>query len=338
MTRVVARAPGRVNLIGDHTDYTGGLVLPMAVDLSTEVTLDRGGDRLRLVSADDPAPADVPVRCAHPSAVDPPWARYVAAASSMVPGAVGGTGTVRTTIPVGAGLASSAALTVATALAVGHPHGALSLARLCQEAERRASGVRCGIMDPLVSAAGVEDHALLLDCRSLTWDAVRLPAGLAVLVVHSGERRSLSFTAYGRRRAQCEAAERVIGPLRDADAAGVAAIADAEIRARARHVVSENARVTEFAAALAGGDVRAAGALMVDSHRSLRDDFGVSTVVLDELVERLVAQAGVHGARLTGAGFGGCVVALADQGVESTVGARSWSVHASRGASLLDAA
>ena len=334
--KVIARAPGRVNLIGDHTDHTGGLVLPMAIDRWTELELEPGVPWIELVSADEDEPAFLPLDEPHdPSTVQPPWARYVAGVVDVVRPEVGGVGFVRTDIPIGAGLSSSAALEVAVALALGFTGTPLELATACQRAEQIASGVPCGIMDQLASAAGVEGSALLIDCTTLSVTPVAVPEGVDVVVVDSGTRRQLTTSFYGVRRAQCEEAEVLIGPLRSASLDDVAAIGHDDLRARARHVVSENARVQSFADALAAGDVATAGRLMLESHASLRDDFDVSTRVLDDLVEALVAAPGVHGARLTGAGFGGCVVALVDAGAPPIeVGAAAWPVRASAGASV----
>lgn len=332
MTTVRAVAPGRVNLVGDHTDHAGGLVLPMAIDRWTVVEGRRGGDEVRLVSAADPAPAVVPLRPGDPAAVEPPWARYVAGVVAEVAPAEGFVGTVASTVPVGAGLSSSAALEVAVALAVGDPGPPVDLARRCQRAEQLASGVPCGIMDQLTSAAGVAGCLLRIDCTTLDVRPVPLPPGLAVVVVHSGESRRLAGSAYAERRAQCEAAAAAVGPLRDATVPDLAAVPDPVVRRRARHVVTENARVDEVVAALAAGDGAAAGQAMAASHASLRDDFDVSTPALDALVERLLATPGVLGARLTGAGFGGCAVALVEADAASHVG--GWPVRPVAGASV----
>ena len=329
-----AVAPGRVNLIGDHTDHTGGLVLPIAVDLATTVVGRRGGRRVVLRSDDEPEPAVVDLDGVDAATVTPPWARYVAGVVAELRPEQGFEGRVSTTLPIGGGMSSSAALEVAVALALDAPDSEpVALARLCQRAEQRAVGVPCGPMDQLASAAGRAGHALLIDCHDLTIEAVAMPEGLEVVVVDSGQPRSLAGSAYAERTAECASAEAVIGPLRRARAGDEAAIADRTIAARARHVISENERVRVAAAALAEGDVSVLGAAMRASHTSLRDDFAVSIAVLDDLVGRLDATSGVHGARLTGAGFGGCVVALAEPGVLARWGPeRSWAVQAADGA------
>ena len=334
--KVVARAPGRVNLIGDHTDYTGGLVLPMAIDRVTEVELARGVPWIELVSADEDEPAILHLDDPRdPATVRPPWARYVAGVVDVLRPESGGVGYVRTDVPIGAGLSSSAALEVALALALGFEGTPLELATLCQQAEQVASGVPCGIMDQLTSAAGVEGSALLIDCTTLAVTPVPIPEAVAVVVVDSGTRRQLTTSFYGVRRAQCEEAEVLIGPLRQATLDDVEGIGHDDLRARARHVVSENGRVRDFARALGAGDLSAAGALMFESHASLRDDFDVSTPALDDLVEALAEWPGVHGARLTGAGFGGCAVALVDAGAPPIeLGTAAWTVRPSAGASL----
>jgi galactokinase len=319
--------------MGDHTDYTGGLVLPMAIAWSTTVRIERGGPVLRLASSVEPEPAVVDVRRpATPSEAQPPWARYVAGVVAVVRPRRGGVGTVGTQIPVGAGLSSSAALEVALALALGFRGTPVEVAAACQRAEHLASGVPSGIMDQLVSAGAVEGHALLIDCTSLDVEAVPMPAGVDVVVLDSGQRRALVSSPYAERRRQCEAAARILGPLPLATEDAVAAIDDGVLRRRARHVVTENARVRAFAAALRAGDLRTAGALMLESHASLRDDFEVSTPALDDLVAVVRDQPGVFGARLTGAGFGGCVVALAEPG--AGLGMPGWRFRPAGGATV----
>ena len=316
MSWVRAHAPGRVNLIGDHTDYTGGLVLPMAIDRGTTVELDRIGEWVVLLSSDQPEPAVVDLGVAFPQRVEPAWARYVAGVVAELRPEVGGAGTVRTTLPVGAGLSSSAALEVSVALALGFEGSPTELALACQRAEQASSGVPSGVMDQLASAAGVEGAALLIDCSSLDLTPVALPGDVEVVVVHSGQSRTLAGSGYAERRAQCEAAEALIGPLRTATLEAAEAIEDPVLRRRARHVVTENARVRAVAAALPAGDLAAVGEAMAESHASLRDDFEVSTPVVDALVERLAAAPGVVGARMTGGGFGGAVVVLVRPGTD----------------------
>jgi galactokinase len=330
--RVVVRAPGRVNLIGGHTDYAGGPVVPMAIDLGTTIVGQRGHERVVLVSRDEAKPAEVPLDVADPAAVEPPWARYVAGVVAELQPTTGFIGEVSTTIPIGTGLSSSAALEVAVALAlIGDDRiDRTQVALACQRAEHRAAGVPCGIMDQLTSLRGVEGHALLLDCTTLDVTPVRIPDEVAVIVIDSGERRELSGVGYKERRAEVERAGELIGPLPTASLDAVDSIDDPVVRKRARHVVSEIARVRAFVDALSGGEVASAGALMTESHVSLRDDHEVTTRRLDDLVDRLVATPGVHGARLTGGGWGGCVVALADEGVPHD----GWRVRPSAGASV----
>jgi len=305
------RAPGRVNLIGDHTDYNEGFVLPVAIDLECVVRAKRRNDatvNVRWHEADD--------RSA--SYVD----GVVLALDRRGRPAIGIDAEVASTVPVGSGLSSSAALEVALALALCDATGfelpQAELALACQEAEQLATGVPCGVMDQLASLAGRAGCALLIDCRSLEVEPIPIPASLELVVVHSGLPRTLAGSAYAERRASCE---RAAGEL------GLAALRDATVEQvandpRARHVVSENARVLRAAAMLRAGDGGALGRLLHESHASLRDDFEVSTPELDVLAEALES-AGALGARLTGAGFGGCVVALADRGSAETIAARA---------------
>lgn len=334
--RLTATAPGRVNLIGDHVDYAGGFVLPVAVDLATTVTGERGGDEVVLTSASEAEQAVVPIDVEDPAAIRPGWARYVAGVVAELRPREGFVGEVRSTLPAGAGLSSSAALEVAVALALGAPaEDPVALARLCQQAEQRATGVPCGIMDQLTSAAGVARHALLIDCDSLTVEPVPVPDRAEIVVVHSGEERALASSAYGTRRAEVEVAEVEVGPLREAVVDELSTIADPVARRRARHVVTEIDRVRSAAAALASANLEWFGELMVASHASLRDDFAVSTPALDRLVDQLMATPGVWGARLTGAGFGGCVVAVCEPGaVDLGRFEQAWKVVASAGARL----
>lgn len=332
--RRTAVAPGRVNLIGEHTDTSDGLVLPLAIDLATTVTGTVGGDRVVLSSVDEDETADLPLVIHDPASVQPPWARYVAGVIAELAPTEGFVGRVATALPVGAGLSSSAALEVAVALALGHDGGAHALARLAQRAEQRASGVPCGIMDQLASAAGVAGHALLIDCHDLSVRPVAIPESVEIRVVHSGQQRRLAGSAYAERRASVEAAQDQLGPLRLLrDIAAIEHLDDPVLRRRARHVITENERVRTVAAALPAGDLQAVGRAMAESHASLRDDFEVSTPILDALVARLVATDGVHGVRLTGAGFGGCVVAITEPGALD----EGWLVRPADGARVAEA-
>jgi len=330
--RVLARAPGRVNLIGDHTDYTGGLVVPMAIDRETIVEGFRTGHEIMLTSRNEKGAVTVPLDVTDPMATRPEWGRYVAGVVATLRPTVGFHGAVTSDLPIGAGLSSSASLELAVALALGAPVAdSIALAQLCQAAEHAAVGVPSGIMDQLVVAAGVEDHALVIDCDTLTFEPVPIPTGLEVTVVHSGASRALATSAYAERVGQCAEAEAQIGSLRHADRRAADEIVDPVVRARARHVVTENARAVAFVEALRSDDLDTAGRLMVESHHSLRDDYEVSTAKLDTIVDELLDTQGVFGARLTGAGFGGCVVAIGRPG--ALVG-RGWTVRAAHGASV----
>ena len=332
---VLARAPGRVNLLGDYTDHVGGLVLPLAIDRQIEVELHRGVPWVELVSADEDDGAVVFLDDPYePATVQPSWARYVAGAAAVVHPEVGGRGFVRTTLPTGVGLGSSAALTVAVALALGFDGTPLDLALACQQAEQLATGLPVGVMSALASAAGVAGHAVLVDCTTFDVEPVPIPGGMQLVVVDSGERPTALTSFAGVRRAQCEEAAALVGSLRTATLDEVAGIAHDDLRRRARHVVSENGRVTAFVDALRAGSLVDAGELLVESHASMRDDLDVSTAVMDELVAALAATPGVYGARIMGAGFGGCALALCDDGVTIDAGEEAWPVVASDGASV----
>ena len=306
------QSPGRVNLIGDHTDYTGGLVLPMAIDRYTVIRGRRCESFVSLTSQDEPEPVKFSLPMREPENVLPIWGRYVAGvAAEMRDSASGFTGEISCTIPIGAGLSSSAALEVATALALGDNSSATARAQLCQRAEFRAVGVPCGIMDQLTVTSAIRDHALLIDCHELSVMPIKLPTDVSVIVQFIAERK-LSASAYSDRVAQCGAAEKIVGPLRLATESSISAISDDVVRRRARHVVRENNRVREFASSLVHGDLKSAGQLMIESHNSLRDDFETSTPQMDSAVEQACSQPGVFGARMTGGGFGGCIVILAD--------------------------
>lgn len=287
-------APARVNLIGEHTDYSGGLVLPVAIDLGTTVVwqpLD-ALVRLRSLAFDGVVEIDL-----DGGGVTDGWGRYAAAVVGLLhergrPG-VGIEGTVSSTVPIGSGLSSSAALTVSVALALCRAASfaidPLELAHLMQEAERRAAGVPCGLMDPACVLLARRGHALLLDCGTEEYRHVRLPAGIAIVVIDSGVRHALEDSGYAERRAEVERGD----------------------PRRMRHIVSENERVVRVVSALEAGDVDALGPLFRAGHDSLRDDFEVSTPELDLLVD-LAYEQGAIAARMTGGGFGGSIVVLAD--------------------------
>ena len=336
----VTRAPGRVNLIGDHTDYMGGLVLPMAVQLSTTITSAAGepkvggsGGAQRLVMRSDrlDGVVDLELPVHDPSSVTPSWGRYVAGIAAALGTTSGLDAVVSSDLPIGGGLSSSSSLAVATALALGASGTPLEIAHLCRDAEEAATGVPCGIMDQLAIAGGAAGHALLIDCATEAVSPIRVPDDAHVWVLDSGQARELAGSEYATRRAQAEAAAAIVGPLPHASMADIEVLDDPVVRSRARHVRTECDRVRGFAAALGADDLVRAGQLMVESHRSLRDDYEVSTEALDTLVDRLLGIDGVFGARLTGAGFGGCVVALARPGV-TLDGIRVW---ASAGAAIV---
>lgn len=323
--------PGRVNLIGDHTDYNEGVALPMAIGLGVTVTFEPdGGDQLRVTS--EAFPGEQAVIELHPesatlSVLEPAWSRPIAALASLARPEQGGGIHIVATLPRGAGLASSAALCVALAELFGVEGSPEVVGRLCQEAERR-TGVPVGPMDPLVCAGARKGHALWIDFATLGTRKVPVPADAVFAVIDSEERRDLRRSPYAARVAECEAAAAVVGPLGRASLADLSGLRDSLLRRRARHVVTECARVGSFTEALAGSDLVAAGTLMDESHRSLAEDFAVSTPQVDALVGALRDRSGVLGVRITGAGFGGCVVALARPGAldPERLGRPAWLV------------
>jgi galactokinase len=331
---ITAFAPGRVNIIGDHTDYTGGLCLPMAIHLGTTISGERSGQTVSLVSADEPSPARVPIHVEDPTVLEPFWARYVGGVVGVIKPRTGFVGEVTTTVPIGAGLSSSAAFEVALALALGFEGSPLDMARACQRAENLATGVPTGILDQLASAGGVVGHALMMDCHELSVSPVPWPDDVEVVVVHSGQERTLAASGYAQRVRECAAAEAIVGPLRLATLGSLDDIEDAVILRRARHVVTENERVRAFARALSIGDSEALGHFMNEGHRSLAADYEVSTPMVEATVARLMEIPGVLGVRMTGGGFGGCVVALCRPGALAGLG-EGWVVKPGPGAHLL---
>lgn len=319
----IARAPGRVNLIGEHTDYNDGFVLPMAIDRAVWIALRPRADRwvhVRSLDLDEDVRFDL-------DALDhaDDWSEYlrgVAWALQQAGYALHGwEGVLTGDVPRGAGLSSSAAVELAAVRAFqavsGFAWDAAAMARLGQRAENGWVGVNCGIMDQMISAAGVAGHALLIDCRTLAATPAPLPSGVAVVVLDTATRRGLVASAYNERRQQCEAAAAAFGvpALRDVDEQRFAAEGvwlDPLTRRRAAHVVSENARTLAAVKAMRRGDAAALGRLMNASHLSLRDDFAVSNRELDVMVDCAQAGPGCYGARMTGAGFGGCALALVE--------------------------
>jgi galactokinase len=329
--RAVVAAPGRVNLIGEHLDYNEGHVLPVAIDRSIMVAFaPRPDGRVRLHSVDfeQESAFDLEDIQRDPEA---PWSDYVRGVAWALRGAGHGVSgldaAIQGDVPVGAGLSSSAALEVAALGAFeagsGFQLDRRDLALLGQRAENGFVGVACGIMDQMAAALSRAGHALLIDCRSLQYEAVPLPlAAVRLVVADSGVRRSLLDSQYNLRRQECQRAaellaaaitDRPVTALRDVQPEDLARHGDAlppKLLKRARHVVEEERRVLLGVEVLRAGDVEAFGEMLDASHRSLRDDYEVSSPELDLLVELAWAQPGVLGSRLTGAGFGGCTVSL----------------------------
>ncbi len=325
---VIVQAPGRVNLIGEHTDYNDGFVLPMTLSLATYVALRKTDDEaghLYALNVDETLVQPIGER----PVVASGWGVYVGGVMHLLDQKIGLPGGFEAVmygeVPIGSGLSSSAALEVAMLLGLqtlfGFAIDPVRAALLCQQVEHEYAGVQCGIMDQFAARLGRRDHALFLDCRSLAYEHVPMYLGEAcILVVDSKAPRDLASSAYNARRAACEAGVAVL------QKAGVAATELRDVTVdvlhahreqlsytayqRCLHVVTENARVEQAVAALRAGDVATLGALMNASHTSLRDDYEVSSPPLDLLVKTAQACDGVWGARLTGAGFGGCIVVL----------------------------
>ncbi len=320
----IVRAPGRVNLIGEHTDYNDGFVFPLAIERAAWIALRPRADRqVRVVSIDMGEVRQFALDDLRRPA-DVAWSEYLAGVAWSLSergyALHGWEGVVAGDVPIGAGLSSSAALELAAARAFycvsGFEWDAAAMALACQAAENQWLGVNCGIMDQMISACGRRDRALLIDCRSLERTVAPLPAGTAVVILDTNTRRGLVDSEYNARRSQCEAAARRFGvaALRDVSEATFLRRArelDGQSRKRARHVISENGRTLQALDAMKAGDAAALGRLMRASHRSLRDDFEVSSPALDAIVDCANAEAACYGARMTGAGFGGCAVALA---------------------------
>ncbi len=324
------KAPGRVNLIGEHTDYNGGFALPMAIDRHVVLALrPRNDRRVTIYSLEFDSTLEFSLDA--PAKRNTGWDAYVQGLAWALNcdgyDLHGWDGVVWGDLPMGAGLSSSAALEMAVARAFSAVGGfawePAAMARAGQRTENEWVGVDCGIMDQLVCAGGVSGHALLIDCRALTFDPVPMPANTAVVILDTGTRRGLVDSAYNERRQQCESAVHYfkVDALRDVTAEMLgdpSGELDQVVRQRARHVVTENARTLEAAAALEAQDARAFGGLMRASHRSLRDDFEVSSAALDHMAVCASKIPGCYGARMTGGGFGGCAVALVAVGALDT--------------------
>ncbi len=318
----VWRAPGRVNLIGEHTDYNLGFVLPIALDLECRTAAAAGSDGVLRVWGDNVGQARAwPVETIGQAQPAGDWSDYVmGVARELVRAGYAVPATnlaIHSTVPVGAGLSSSAALEASVALALldGRPIERVELARLCRRAENDFVGMPCGIMDQFVSVFGQANAAIRIDCRTLEHEAVPLPAGVAIVAVNTMVKHELGQSAYRQRVAECAEAARTlgVGSLREAASRDVEAAADRlapHVLRRARHITGENERVGAFVEASRRSDLEEMGRLFVASHRSLQHDYEVSCEELDFLVDAALAIAGVYGARMTGGGFGGCTVNL----------------------------
>ncbi|MDY7078155.1 MAG: galactokinase [Chloroflexota bacterium] len=318
----VVRAPGRVNLVGEHTDYNDGFVLPMAIDRAIWIAGRTRDDQLVVShSLDLGQSVEFSLKSIRNEGAG--WGEYLKGVAWAFQEAgytlQGWEGVVAGDVPIGAGLSSSAALEMATArvftVTSGLPWEPIAMAQIGQRAENEWVGVNCGIMDQMISAAGKAGHALLIDCRSLETRSVPLPPGAAVVVLDTATRRGLVDSAYNERRTQCEAAAHIfdVPALRDVSVARfelLKSLLPDRISRRARHVVTENSRTLRAAESMRQGDAVELGRLMNESHTSLRDDFEVSSDELDSMAECARREDACYGARMTGAGFGGCAVAL----------------------------
>jgi galactokinase len=366
--RVFARAPGRVNLIGEHTDYSEGFVLPCAIDRHTWALARRRDDsRVRIFTRERAAAAEFELGALRRQGDWADYARAVFATLAEAGHDLGGVDlALASNLPAESGLSSSAAFGLAVATALDGLFGlempALERARIVHRAENHFVGVGCGILDQFASALGRRDHALRIDCRSQQVEPVPLPAGLRILIAHSGVTRALARGDYRDRVEECAraitaardaglaAAGATLRDLSEGDLPALEAALDPVSLRRARHVISENARVDAFCRALADADTRRLGELLAAGQRSLREDFEVSIPELDFLCECANQLPGVVGSRLTGAGFGGCTVHLVSRefGADEREALRAafderfghvpavWLAEASDGARLID--
>ena len=322
----IVRAPGRVNLIGEHTDYNDGFVLPMAIDHAVWIALrPRDDSVVRIHSLDLKLAADLELDS---FSKGEGWVEYLKGVAHELQVAgyklKGWEGLMAGDVPIGAGLSSSAAVELATARAFGcvsdFEWDAVKMAKIGQKAENHWVGVNCGIMDQMASAASKAGHALFLDCRSLEIQHIPMPADVSVAVMDTSTRRGLVDSAYNERRSQCEEAARYFGvkALRDVSVNEFEERREKKevndtVWRRARHIITENQRVLDAIKAMHEGDIKTMGKLFNESHASLRDDFEVTNGALNQIVESALEQEGCYGARMTGAGFGGCAVALVEK-------------------------
>lgn len=331
LPKFVVRSPGRVNLIGEHTDYNDGFVLPMAIDRAIWMAIQPRDDRrVLLYSVDFDSPADFFLdRIEHES----DWGEYVRGVAWALLEAGfdlrGWQGILASNLPVGAGLSSSAALEMAVAkafsLTSNWPFDPAQMATTGQRAENEWVGANTGIMDQMISAAGKADHALLIDCRDLSTQQIPLPTDTVIIIMDTTTRRKNTDSSYNERRKECEAAAAYFGVthLRDVSIERFrqgAGSMDNLLMRRAQHVITENARVLKATQALSSGNAHEMGKLMNESHISMRDDFEITNQELNYMVDFAQAQEGCYGARMTGGGFGGCAVGLVlENKVESFV-------------------
>jgi galactokinase len=335
----LSSGPGRVNLIGEHTDYNEGFVLPIALKRDVRFAFRPRNDRyVRLFSLEygETYEFDLDNFAFNDAML---WANYVQGmAWSLEQLGLPLTGmdaVISGNVPRGSGLSSSAAVEVGAAHAFLSAANALAdlsgpqIARAAQRAENEYVGVNCGIMDQFISVLGRENHALLIDCRTLTYELVPMPADVSIVIGNTRASRSLASSAYNERRQECETGVAMLEPmlpgiraLRDVTSAQLEehkALLPVNIYRRCRHVISENERVLQTVEAFRSNDLVTVGRLMNASHESLRDDYAVSSAALDAMVEAMRSVEGCFGARLTGAGFGGCAVALAEPGAEQAM-------------------
>ncbi len=333
-------APGRVNLIGDHTDYAGGLALPIAIQLGTTVTFDFD-DTLDTIlfrsdSQEQAAEIKIDIDKSQVRQVEPSWARFVAATIALSDGIVGGTGAITSSLPIGSGLSSSASFAIALTMALGLDTD--DLVGFAQEVEHLATGVPCGKLDQMAIVNGKQHCGVQIDFRDLSYTYVEIPDEIDIFIVESGQTRQLEHSNYGTRQESALKAISMLGDLRETSLDKVADLGNIELINICTHIISENERVIRFGEALSVKDFNSAGRLLTESHWSLSNFYRVSTPILDNLVERANLIKGVLGARLTGAGFGGSVVVLGEAGLDlqESLSEKVIKVLPSKGAALVN--